>query len=401
MKQILLFLAFLLLLTISAKADGCTPPTAPTLISPATNSTGHNNPDTLIWAHVTGVDTFHVQLDDDIAFGSTLADAKTTDTFYICPTMATAVIYYWRALGIDATCIGAYSSSFNFRMAGTVVTAKSFSITSAAVAGIANTELSNTTETGNFGAMNVFNIGKSTADRRAVLRFENLKDSLRVYINADTGSWVLDSGRTIITCSTTPGTNDSMIIGLIRLKSGRAFTEGVSSGSAGTAGARYDSCTAAVAAGYTKIGWTTAGGAGSDDTTGGIIDSFYWAGTNPGWLLGPAAPAANGTVSAKIRTADLADTSTDSYPGWLIWPIRYGAGGSSTATQRIIFNSDDASTAGYRPSITVYLTNTKQLGTWSPPAGGTTPKGRRRQLQQGFGVIDKTNTFCRYEESEL
>jgi len=261
------------------------------------------------------------------------------------------------------------------------VTQYSFTITSAAAADIAAASLNGGSLQQNNGISATMTTGKvSDSDNRDVLRFEKLIDSIRAYLALDSGAWTLDSGRTILNCSATPGSNDSLKIGIIRLKSGRLFVEGVTSLAIGY-GVTYDSCVAKYTSTNTGIDWTTNGAMGSNDTTGGIIDSSA--------LLGPAAPAAGGDVSWKIRTVDLADTTN--YSGWLLFTMWYGTGTTTATSQRIIWDSDDATTAGNRPILNVYLTNTKYL------VAGTT-SGRRRKLLGCSPPMSEMLIFSQLEE---
>jgi len=245
------------------------------------------------------------------------------------------------------------------------VTQYSFTITSANAAYIAASEITAGSLQNNYGVKTTCNVGKlaSGGDQRTALRFEKLIDSIRTKVNSDTGTWVLDSGRVILNCYSALGTDDSVKIGIIRLKTGRLFVEGVANNAVGY-GITYDSCVAKYTSGETGIDWTTNGAAGSNDTVGGIIDSSA--------LLGPAAPAAGGDISWKIRTVDLADTTN--YSGWLLFTMWYGIGTTTATSQRIIWSSDDNTTAGDRPILNVYLTNTKYL------TAGTTSSRRRRLL---------------------
>jgi hypothetical protein len=190
----------------------------------------------------------------------------------------------------------------------------------------------------NYGTQTTLVVGfNSLTDyRESVLRFEKLLDSLRVYLSSDTGTWTIDSGRATLNCAVTLGTDDSLVLGMVRLKSGRLFEEGTGATNTGVSWDHYTGTTH----------WDTDGGLGTNDTTGGIIDSTV--------MLGPAAPAADGKVSFKLRAVDLADTTN--YSGWLIYYMYTGLGETTPSTQVISFDSDDATEASERPMLKVYLT---------------------------------------------
>jgi len=255
----------------------------------------------------------------------------------------------------------------------------SFTITSAAAADIAMSGLETAFPQENSGASTSAPIGKAGgSDRRFVLRFEKLLDSLRVRINSDTGTWTIDSGRTILNCASALQTNDSVKVGMIRLKSGRAFVEGIASASTGY-GVTHDSCVAKYNSANTGIDWTTNGAQGANDTTGGIIDSTA--------LLSPALTVINTDISWKLRTVDLADTTN--FSGWLFFAMWYGTGTTTPTTQQFSFDSDDATDATERPVLKVYLTNVKNT------TAATTSPRRRKML---IGQVDSTAMICEYEE---
>jgi hypothetical protein len=90
--------------------SGCSNPTAPSLTSPNDSALAQPLTVTLDWSDVAGVDTYHVQVDNDYAFGSTILDTKVTASTVSCPGLANSTKYYWHVLGIDSTCVGEYSS---------------------------------------------------------------------------------------------------------------------------------------------------------------------------------------------------------------------------------------------------------------------------------------------------
>jgi hypothetical protein len=247
------------------------------------------------------------------------------------------------------------------------VNPKSFAITSAAAEDIAATFIDTTTKDVNLGLVNTLEIGRGYSslkyrNKRILLRFEKMIDSLRTYLASDTGVWTIDSGRIILNVAVAPETADSLKLSIIRLKSGvgtnsRHFSEGIGEGIGGY-GATWDSCAMRETGGtgIGKLPWTTNGAKGSADTVGGVIEEIGW--------LTPANAAVGADVSWKMTTASLTDTTTDTtaakYPGWLIWTTGYATAAGNTA-QVINFDSDDAADATERPKLSVYLTNTKNI----------------------------------------
>jgi hypothetical protein len=228
-------------------------------------------------------------------------------------------------------------------------------------------------------------VGKSSGyERRILLNFLRMLDTIRIFTSSGTGTWHLDTGRVVANVSTfgAVSSNDTLKAGMIRLKSGKSFVEGLGNlaGQVKT-GATWDSCTQrgdTTGMGVqTYIDWDTTGGnrqgaRGANDTTGGIMDSSI--------LLVAASTAADADISWGIPSAALAD-SAGGY-NWLIFPVWYATADAGNTTQLILFDSDDVTAdPTERPSVTVYLS-------YTPPAGilnarGSNSKSGIRGSQSG------------------
>jgi len=87
---------------------------AASLTTPVNNATTQNTTLSLVWGAGAGATSYDVQVASDIAFTTIVSSGNTTSTNYTVSGLAQGTDYYWRVLPKNATCNGAYGSSFKF-----------------------------------------------------------------------------------------------------------------------------------------------------------------------------------------------------------------------------------------------------------------------------------------------
>ena len=102
-----------------------TPPSAPSLTSPANLATSVTLNPTLNWNAVSGASTYELQLASNSAFTSPTVD-KTglTATSYSATGLASGTVYYWRVNASNSSGTGSWSGSFSFTTAAAPDTVK-------------------------------------------------------------------------------------------------------------------------------------------------------------------------------------------------------------------------------------------------------------------------------------
>lgn len=221
--------------------------------------------------------------------------------------------------------------------------AKSFSIINADAGLVSCTYITASTSLGanthNFGSSVTLQVGKTSgAEMKALIRWESLDDSMKALDPDRTAIW--DSARITFSVSTAPSSNDTLQFAVYRLNSNRIFGEGTSNDAVGLGASNhnYDSTSG------TAFAWTTAG-AGTSDYNATWIDTSR--------RITPGDAAAT-KITAKITSAAITDTMN--MAGVILSSYRYGTGTTTATTQRVVFNTDDATTDTLRPRITVYYT---------------------------------------------
>ncbi|MGA2669654.1 MAG: hypothetical protein ABSF32_12195, partial [Ignavibacteria bacterium] len=92
-------------------------PSAPTLVSPANNSTNQSLTPTLDWSDVTNAFTYRVQVSTNSSFSSTVIDTSgLSASQFIVPSgkLYAGITYYWRANASNGAGTSAYSSVWQF-----------------------------------------------------------------------------------------------------------------------------------------------------------------------------------------------------------------------------------------------------------------------------------------------
>jgi len=101
-----------------------TPPGQPTLVSPADQIVTNDNTTEFVWSTVPTSDIYHLQLDNDIGFGSADVNITTSNNYYT-PELVDD-IYYWRVRAVDnPSNIGTWSINWSIEIDHTIPIAPS------------------------------------------------------------------------------------------------------------------------------------------------------------------------------------------------------------------------------------------------------------------------------------
>jgi len=92
------------------------PPSTPTLASPANGSTNQSRTPTLRWNAASGATSYRVQVSTSSSFTTTVYNqAGLTGTSVTLPQLGSRTVYYWHVNATNANGTSAYSSTWNFR----------------------------------------------------------------------------------------------------------------------------------------------------------------------------------------------------------------------------------------------------------------------------------------------
>ena len=97
-------------------------PVAPTLLSPANNSTGLTLPVTLTWSKISNAYSYRLQVATDLAFTNLVFNDSTltiNDTSKVIDGLQTLTTYYWRVNVTNSAGTSPYAGPWNFRGLGT------------------------------------------------------------------------------------------------------------------------------------------------------------------------------------------------------------------------------------------------------------------------------------------
>lgn len=100
---------------------GVSLPAAPTLTSPANNSTGNLLSLLFDWNDISGASSYHLQISNSVSFASILLDTGSLSTSQFNLTgniLNPLTIYYWRVNAVNIAGSGSFSSVFNFKTLG-------------------------------------------------------------------------------------------------------------------------------------------------------------------------------------------------------------------------------------------------------------------------------------------
>jgi len=89
------------------------PSSAPSLSSPSNGSSTCDTTPTFSWGSVSGATSYHIQVDDDLGFGSPVIDTTTSSTNYTPGSALSADTYYWRVQASNSCGDGLWSSAWD------------------------------------------------------------------------------------------------------------------------------------------------------------------------------------------------------------------------------------------------------------------------------------------------
>ena len=269
----------------------------------------------------------------------------------------------------------------------------SIAITSPAASLVDCTVIDNETDykNYNFGASPYIAVAlwEAGVPQVTLLRFNTLADSMRHVVASDAGTAVTwDSAIVTFTLRNSGfldlAANETTFVAFYKLR--RAFGEGTVSADYGGAGLGCSYLRADSTAGA-RVLWGTAGCLNTSNDRYATKETIASRSIDTRLVYGQT----TGTITVPISGATVTDTLGGTVAGGLGVVLDVVRTAPSNNTFYHEFASDDLAIASGRPAITAY---------WTTAAAGTTPKGKRRKLQQGLGVIDTNTNVCQYEEKE-
>ena len=243
----------------------------------------------------------------------------------------------------------------------------------------------------NYGASQYIGVGlwEAGVPQVTLLRFNTLADSMRHVVASDAGTAVTwDSAIVTFTLRASAylplEANETTFVAFYKLR--RAFGEGTVSADYGGEGLgcsylRADSTEGA------RVLWGTSGCLSTTTDRYSTKETIASRSIDTRLVYAQT----TGTITVPISGATVTDTLGGTVTGGLgvVLDVVRTAPSNNTFYHEMF--SDDQATASNHPAITAY---------WTTAVVGTTPKGKRRKSQQGFGAIDTITNVCQYEEKE-